>query len=204
MKKVHDEKIWQAAHGYDPNEVDESLALNPSRATLAYHRLMDAPAGFLQQKGSDEQAAAKDLLSRGDVWKGANLYLSGMADRTLSAIPLAGPFINSIATRAEKGDVSGAATDIAAALAYAKAPEIARAAGGPVSRFLESSAQKSYESILNPTKQATKYQTQQIMPQLLEERPIAMTRKGLRKRPLAVRKKPGNKSSKPFPDCKAP
>src|SRR5438034_4752679 len=43
----------------------------------------------------------------------------------------------------------------------------------------KSSAQKSYENVLNPTKATTKFQTQKIMPQLLEERPIAMTRKGL-------------------------
>src|SRR5262249_5493765 len=45
MQKVKAEKAWQVAHGYDPNQVDESIALNPSRATLAYHRLIDAPAG---------------------------------------------------------------------------------------------------------------------------------------------------------------
>jgi hypothetical protein len=179
MQKVQAEKAWQTAHGYDPNQVDESLALNPSRATLAYHRLIDAPAGFLQQKGSDEQTAAKDLLSRGDSWQGANLYLSGQADKALSAIPLAGPFVNSIAQRYESGDKSGAATDIAAALAYAKAPEIVGKVAPKAADFLKSSAQKNYEDVLNPTKQTTKFQTQKIMPQLLEESPIAMTRKGL-------------------------
>jgi hypothetical protein len=181
MQKVQAEKAWHVAHGYDPNQVDESFALNPSQATLAYHRLIDAPASYLQQKGSNEQEAAKDLLSHGGIWKGANTYLSGLADKALSALPLAGPFINSIAERYESGDKSGAATDIAAALAYAKAPELVRATGAPgaVADFLQSSAQKSYERVLNPTTKATKFQTQQIMPQLLEQRPIALTRKGL-------------------------
>jgi hypothetical protein len=181
LQKVQAERNWQAQHGYDPNEVDVSLAMNPSQATLAYHRLIDAPASYLQQKGSNEQAAAEDLLSHGGIWKGANLYLSGLADKALSAIPMAGPFANAIAERYESGDKTGAATDIAAALAYAKAPEIVRATGAPgaVADFLKSSAQKSYEQVLNPTMKATKYQTQKIMPQLLEERPIAMTRKGL-------------------------
>ena len=181
LQKVQAERSWQAQHGYDPNQVDVSLAMNPSKATLAYHRLIEAPAGFLQKKGSDEQAAAKDLLSNGSAMRGANLYLSGLADKALSAIPLAGPFINSVAQRYESGDVSGAATDIAAALAYSNAPKIIKATGVPeaAADLLKSSAQKSYEAVLNPTKQPTKYQTAQIMPKLMEEAPIAMTRKGL-------------------------
>jgi hypothetical protein len=193
MQKVQAERVWQTMHGYDPNQVDESLATNPSRATLAYHRLIDAPAGFLQQKGSDEQAAAKDLLSRGDNWQGANLYASGLADKTLSALPLAGPFVNSIAQRAESGDVSGAATDIAAALALAKAPEIVGRVAPKAADFLKSSAQKNYEDVLNPTKQTTKYQTQKIMPQLLEERPISMTRKGLAEKATGRAEEAGQK-----------
>jgi hypothetical protein len=44
---------------------------------------------------------------------------------------------------------------------------------------LKGSAAKNYEDVLNPTKQGTKFQTQKIMPQLLEERPIAASRQGL-------------------------
>jgi hypothetical protein len=44
---------------------------------------------------------------------------------------------------------------------------------------LQSSAAKNYEDVLNPTRIDTKYQTQKIMPQLMEERPVAMTRQGL-------------------------
>jgi len=181
MKKVQDEKAWQTAHGYDPNQVDESVATDPSRVTLAYHRLIDAPAGALAQKGENEQAAAKDLLSKGQTWKGGNLYLSGATDRLLSAVPAAGPWLNSVAERAERGDISGAATDVAAAVAFSKAPEIAKATGAPdaLANFFKSSAQKNYEDVLNPTRVDTKYQTQKIMPQLLEERPVAVTRKGL-------------------------
>ena len=43
MQKVQDEKAWQKTHGYDPNDVPESLAADPSRITLAYHRLMTLP-----------------------------------------------------------------------------------------------------------------------------------------------------------------
>lgn len=128
MQKVQDEKAWQKAQGYDPNEVDESLATNPSRITLAYHRLVDAPADQLNAKGTNEVSAAKDLFNNGQAWKGANAYLSGRADQGLSAIPMAGPWINSVAERAEKGDVSGAATDLAFAVAAENAPEIAKTA----------------------------------------------------------------------------
>lgn len=181
MQKVQAEKDWQTAHGYDPNQVDESLATDPSRVTLAYHRLVDAPAGALAQKGTSEQAAAKDLLSKGQTWKGSNLYVSGATDRLLSAVPMAGPWLNSVAQRAESGDVSGAATDVASAVAYSKAPEIMRATGVPkaLSNFLKSSAEKNYQDVLNPTRVDTKYQTAKIMPQLMEEAPIAITRKGL-------------------------
>lgn len=185
MQKVQDEKAWQKAHGYDPNEVDESLATDPSTITLAYHRLIDAPADQLMKKGTSEVQAAKDLMSNGQAWKGANTYLSGRADQGLAAIPMVGPWINSVAQRAESGDVSGAATDLASAVAYGNAGKIAKAIGNKTgltqgaADLLSSSAAKNYQDVLNPTKQTTKYQTQQIMPQLLEEKPVALTRKGL-------------------------
>lgn len=201
MQKVQAEKQWQREHGYDPNEVSEKLATNPDSVTLAYHRLIDAPAKHLQEKGKDEQAAAKDLLSNGHLWKGSNLYTSGATDRLLSAVPGIGPWLNSVAERAEKGDISGAATDVAAAAAFSRPSEMAKtpvefakrvapemtakvtqALGEVASKpadFLKSSAQRSYEEVLNPTRVDTKYQTQKMMPRLLEERPVAMTRKGL-------------------------
>jgi hypothetical protein len=47
-------------------------ATNPSRATLALHRLIDAPAAMLSRHADDEQGAAKTLLANGELWKGAN------------------------------------------------------------------------------------------------------------------------------------
>jgi hypothetical protein len=161
--------------------VPEDLATNPSRATLAYHRLIDAPADVLSKKAGNEQAAAQDLLSKGQTWKGGNQYLSAATDKFLSAIPAAGPWLNSVAQRYESGDKLGAATDVASAVAYGNAPEIVRAtkAAPAVADFFRSSAEKNYQDVLNPTKVTTKYQTQKIMPQLLEEKPTAWTRKGL-------------------------
>src|SRR5262245_3969807 len=60
------------------DDIPESLATNPSRATLAYHRLIDAPADYLEAKGSNERAAARDLMGHGEIWKGTNTYLSGL------------------------------------------------------------------------------------------------------------------------------
>ena len=54
LNKIRD----QNAKGDD---IPEDLATNPSTATLAYHRLIDAPADALQQKGANTRAAAKDL-----------------------------------------------------------------------------------------------------------------------------------------------
>jgi hypothetical protein len=185
MKKVQDEKAWQTAHGYDPNDVDESLATNPSTATLAYHRLIDAPADQLQQKGADEVQAAKDLMSNKHAVAGALTYLSGRTDQALGSVPMVGPWINSVADRAQSGDISGAATDLASAVVMSNAGKIAKTVGDKTglsqgaADLLNSSAAKNYQDVLNPTKVTTKYQTQKIMPQMLEEKPVAMTRQGL-------------------------
>jgi len=139
----------------------EDLATNPSRATLAYHRLIDAPAYYLQNKGHDEQAAAKDLLSKGETGKGVNLYASGLADKTLAAIPMIGPAINSIAERYESGDKSGAATDLAAVLVAENASKIARGTWKAGAKVVETAASKTgtisdaiarkmYQSALKP------------------------------------------------------
>lgn len=111
------------------DKVPEDLATNPSQATLAYHRLIDAPADQLYKKSGDELSAAKDLLSKGDTWKGAGTYASGIADRGLASIPMFGPWVNGVAERAEKGDVSGAATDVASAVLMSKGSAAAKATG---------------------------------------------------------------------------
>jgi hypothetical protein len=120
------------------DDIPEDLALNPSRATLAYHRLIDAPADQLEKKSDNEKEAARDLLAQRQNWKGTGLYASGAVDRGLAAIPMVGPWINSVAERAEKGDVSGAATDIAAALAIQNAKPLAEASIGKTKGALSS------------------------------------------------------------------
>lgn len=119
----------------DPATDDEKTTLkdvpangdgDPNSVALAYHRLVRAPGEELAKKGTDEQTAAKDLLANGQTWKASNMYASGAVDRLLSAIPGAGPWLNSVAQRVESGDVSGAATDIASAAAISHAPELLR------------------------------------------------------------------------------
>ena len=132
------------------DKVPEELATNPSRSTLAMHRILDAPAEELQKKGGNEMEVAKDLLNNHQYWKGGNLYLSGLADKLLGHVPVVGPAINSIVQRAEgalipainkKGedipssqipeerkDFSGAATDVGAGLALENAPKIVEGA----------------------------------------------------------------------------
>jgi hypothetical protein len=95
----------------DPkNRIPEDLATNPSRATLALHRILDAPATTLAKKGRDEVTTAQDLINHHEYWKGGNLYLSGLADKLLSAVPVIGPAVNAEAERMERGDISGAVT----------------------------------------------------------------------------------------------
>jgi hypothetical protein len=108
LKKVQDENKRQ---GNESDHVPESLATNPSRATLALHRILDAPAQELSDKANKEEEVATDLLKNHKYWKGGNLYLSGLVDKGLSYVPLVGPAINKIAERAEHGDVSGAVSD---------------------------------------------------------------------------------------------
>lgn len=120
LKKVY-------AENFRGEQVPESLATNPSQATLAYHRLIDAPASALQTKGNDTAAAAKELLSHGDTLKGISTYMSGLTDKGLAMVPMVGPWVNSVAERAEKGDVSGAAIDLAAGIVAQHAPALAEA-----------------------------------------------------------------------------
>ena len=112
--------------------VSPDLATNPTTVQLAYHRLVDAPATALDKKGQSEQSAAKDLLSQGQNWKGANLYTSGLVDRGLAVVPMVGPWLNSVAQRYENGDASGAATDVASAVGLMHVAPLAQEAVGKV------------------------------------------------------------------------
>ena len=107
----------------DPNHVPEDLAINPSRATLAYHRLIDAPADQLNAKADDELAAARELWDNKHRWTGFNASMSAGADKFLANVPMVGPMVEGIANRMENGDIRGGLTDIAFLHAYGKAAE---------------------------------------------------------------------------------
>lgn len=95
------------------------------------------------------------------------------------------PFLNPEGSEraSETGDTGAVAAEAVMPAAAAAGPMFLReglkGVAPKVSSALESSAAANYEDVLNPTTKATKFQTQKIMPQLLEERPVAMTRKGL-------------------------
>jgi hypothetical protein len=142
----------QNSNAHNPKDlIPEDFATNPSRATLAYHRILDAPADVLSKKGHDEIEAAKDLLENHHYWRGANLYLSGLTDKVLSAVPVAGPQINSIAERGEKGDFSGAATDVASLIAAEHAPEAIKA-GGKVAGKAAEAVSETANKVINKVK----------------------------------------------------
>lgn len=131
MKKYSEEVVREKSAGRDDNspalEKLKQEAQSPSRATLAWHRLVDAPADQLSDKANTELDSANELWQNRDYWKGANTAVSGTFDKLLSEVPLAGPMINGIAERAESGDVSGAVTDIGSLIAMEHAPAAMRA-----------------------------------------------------------------------------
>ena len=89
------------------------------------------------------------------------------------------PGMEQAAKQGDAGAVMGHAVAAATpAVVGLAAGELAQNSG-KLSDLLQNSAQRNYETVLNPTKISTKYQTQKIMPQLLEERPTALTRQGL-------------------------
>jgi hypothetical protein len=116
------------------DRVPESIATDPSRATLALHRIIDAPAAELNKKSRDEMGVAQELLNNHQYWKGGNQYLSALTDKLLYATPVIGPMIGSTANRAESGDIAGAATDIAGLVALEHAPAIVKAGADTVGK----------------------------------------------------------------------
>jgi hypothetical protein len=138
MEKVTAEKQWQKDHGYNPDEVPLELATNPSHITLAWHRLVDAPASELLNKSTDTATNAEQLWKAGHRWKAADQYASASADVALSQIPMMGPMLNDIANRAESGDIKGAAGDITFLLAAEHTPKfIADAVKGDAVKLAE-------------------------------------------------------------------
>jgi hypothetical protein len=129
-----------------PLHMDTSAAANPSPIVLARHRLLDAPADQLNAKATDEFAAAKELYNQGEYWKGAGVGMSGAMDKLLSVVPMLGPYLNSVAERAEKGDVPGAMVDMGAALAMERG--LAKVTGQPAAT--PGFAGKATEAIAKP------------------------------------------------------
>ena len=155
--------FWGAAWNYLKNLVRYPSAQNPY------------PGMGLEEKQAAAQQAAEQ--NRSEKAAGYSALYRGLVP-VASSIGVNVPGMEQAAKQGDAGAVVGHAVAAAApALAGAAVGEIAnRVNAGDV---LRNSAQRNYETVLNPTKISTKYQTQKIMPQLLEERPTAMTRQSL-------------------------
>lgn len=148
--------------------IGETLA--PSEGVQEFDR-MTTPQGTAEKVGAGIETAAEMAAGEGIV-KNALLKIPGLAKYA--------PFVK-IASSASAGGGTAAA--------HGESPLLPAVAGGVGSaaaeaapagaEMLEKSAVKNYEAVLNPTKQAAKYDTEKIMPQLLQERPIAGSRAGL-------------------------
>jgi hypothetical protein len=133
-------------------------------------------------------------IAQGNIARGAHEVLGGVSNAALPAAPfLLAAAPAAVTLRSLAGGAAGQYLASKGASALGANPDQAAIAGdiggiaggaassklASLSDFLKGSAQKNYEAILNPTKEATKYQTQKIMPQLLEERPVAISRQSL-------------------------
>lgn len=131
-------------------KVPEDLATNPSQSTLVVHRLLTNPSSLLGAKSDAEFHKAQELLHSGEHWKGANLGVSAAVDKVLSYIPGAGPVINQSAERAEKGDMSGAATDALTMGAMSEAPSLLKEGKTIASELSPIDVRAGWRKIGNP------------------------------------------------------
>jgi len=148
------------------DKIPETLATEPSLATLAFHRLIDAPADELANKGHDERAAARNLMARGDILGAVDKYGGGVMDTAASYVPMIGPMLASTADKFNRGDYSGGVTDMAFMWLFAKAPEYLKEKMTPDIKLLaksnavHSSAESMFEQRMreqvNATEQATR------------------------------------------------
>lgn len=148
--------------------VGETLA--PSSGVNAFEK-MTTPQGPAEKVGAGVETAAEMAAGEGLV-KNALLKIPELAKFA--------PLVRIVAPAASGGGTAALHGESPAL------PALAGAAGGVASEAipsassaLKNSAQRTYEELLNPTKEATKFQTAKIMPQLLEERPLALSREGL-------------------------
>jgi hypothetical protein len=106
-------------------------------------------------------AAAAEAAGGGALGLGANVLAQGLTGATIAGAEGATP---------RQAAISGALT---------AAGPVLEAAAAPTATALEQSAARTYGQVLKPTTQAAKFTTQKIMPQLVEERPVALTRTAL-------------------------
>jgi hypothetical protein len=120
-------------------------------------------------------AAAAEAAGGGALGLGANVLAQGLTGATIAGAEGATP---------GQAAIAGGLT---------AAGPLVEAAAGPVSTALEQSAARTYGQVLKPTTQAAKFTTQKIMPQLLEERPVALTRTALAEKAASQAEEYGQK-----------
>jgi hypothetical protein len=174
-------KIVGLATGAAKSAASTGLFVTPGGQEIANLPAVQSrlqPVGGAQRIGAGLEQTGEMMLTGGPLRVGAEALASrapAFIQKLLTpAARIGAEAINTGANAALHGqDVKSAA--IAGAGGQALLGEALPA----VAPLLKKSAAKSYEAIINPTRQGTKFDTQKIMPQLLQERPVALTRQGL-------------------------
>lgn len=143
-------------------------------------RALLTPSNTMQNIGAGLEQTGEMMATGGPLKQGAEVlatklptFLSFAKPVAIPAARVAAESLNTGGNAALHGEEIGksAAAGVAGGTIAESLPFL--------SNTLKKSAQKSYEAVINPTKETTKFDTQKIMPTLLQERPISATRQGL-------------------------
>lgn len=147
--------------------------------------------GGVVRAGADQASQARDAIQKGD-------YVEGAGHALAAALPVAGPLAanfashagdaigsylggnpNPHATKEAVTDALAAATVIGSGKAGALVDRVAPALRPSAAEALRTNAETQYARVLNPTTNANKARTAEIVPQLIDRGVTAPTLKGL-------------------------
>lgn len=184
LHELYDSRpLWRKVLGLGPDEsqlTDADKATMSKASTAAQKQIADQLGGVYSGMAAGAKTAAKiaPFMMLPDAGGAVDTAVGGGG---LGAAANAGTQAAGATalTAAEGGDKEQAIESGAIAgvgpLAAPASEKLAQKTG----EALEESAVKNYKRVLNPTSEKTKFTTNQIMPQLLQERPIAFSRSGL-------------------------
>jgi len=171
------------------SSLPQSSVLNTTLSALpgvapalgAIQTVKNAPENYQAGAASAQDVTPKTGIPLIDRF---NQAVSGATGGVAGAVaPFVGVNPISQRARADRGDTAGILGENTLPVASAVLPMAAKETIGAVAPAaadaLDAWAAKNYQQVLNPTKVTTKFQTQKLVPQLLEERPKAFTRQGL-------------------------